>query len=229
MPDRQPPNQSPRVAIIDFDLGNLFSVAQACLKSGIAAEITHDPKTVAAADALILPGVGGFPKAMESLKRRGLIVPIQDAAAAGKPIVGICLGMQLLMQSSTEFGATPGLGLIEGNVIKLPEIAGPNDRNLPIPNVGWSPVAPVRNGLPWRGTPLGETAPGAMFYFVHSFVVQPKRAQDELASTAFGTTTICAAIGRDNIFGMQFHPERSGTVGLNVYKTIDRITRGRQA
>jgi glutamine amidotransferase len=225
MPDQSPPKPSPRVAIIDFDLGNLFSVAQACRKSGIAAEITHDPKTVAAADALILPGVGGFPKAMEALKRRGLIAPIMDAAAEGKPIVGICLGMQLLMQSSTEFGDTPGLGLIEGNVVKLPEIAGPNDRNLPIPNVGWSPVAPVRNGRPWRGTPLEETQAGAMFYFVHSFFVQPKRPQDEAASTAFGTTTICTAVGRDNIFGMQFHPERSGTAGLNVYRTVDRITR----
>lgn len=219
----------PQVAIIDFDLGNLFSVAQACLKAGIAAEITHDPKTVAAADALILPGVGGFPKAMESLKRRGLIAPIQDAAAAGKPIVGICLGMQLLMESSTEFGHTPGLGLIEGSVDKLPEVEGENGRNLPIPNVGWSPVVPVRNGHPWNGTPLAETAPGALFYFVHSFFVQPKRVQDELASTAFGTATICAAVARDNVFGMQFHPERSGPVGLDVYRTIDRITRGRPA
>lgn len=224
MPDRQP-----RVAIVDFDLGNLFSVEQACRKAGIAAEITQDPKTVAASDALILPGVGGFPKAMESLKRRGLVAPIQDAAAEGKPVVGICLGMQLLMESSTEFGHTPGLGLIEGSVVKLPEIPGGNGRNLPIPNVGWSPVAPVRNGHPWNGTPLGETAPGALFYFVHSFFVQPKRVQDELASTAFGTATICAAVARDNIFGMQFHPERSGTVGLNVYRTIDRITRGSPA
>jgi glutamine amidotransferase len=222
-------SRQPKVAIIDFDLGNLFSVAQACLKTGIDAEITTDPKTVAAADALILPGVGGFPKAMESLNRRGLVAPIKDAAAAGKPIVGICLGMQLLMESSTEFGSTPGLGLIEGSVIKLPDIAGPNDRNLPIPNVGWSPVVPARNGVPWRDTPLGETAPGAMFYFVHSFFVKPKRAQDELASTAFGTATICAAVARDNVFGMQFHPERSGTVGLNVYKTIDQITRGKKA
>ncbi len=220
---------SPKVAIIDFDLGNLFSVAQACRKAGIDAEITYDPKTVAAADALILPGVGGFPKAMESLTRRGLVAPIKDAAAAGKPIVGICLGMQLLMEGSTEFGHTPGLGLIEGSVGKLPEIGGENGRNLPIPNVGWSPVAPVRNGLPWRGSPLAETAPGALFYFVHSFHVQPKRVQDELASSAFGTATICAAVGRDNVFGMQFHPERSGPVGLNVYKTIDRITRGSAA
>ena len=219
----------PKVAIIDFDLGNLFSVAQACLKAGIDAEITHDPKTVAAADALILPGVGGFPKAMESLNRRGLVTPIKDAVAAGKPIVGICLGMQLLMESSTEFGSTPGLGLIEGSAVKLPDIAGTTARNLPIPNVGWSPVAPVRNGVPWRDTPLSETAPGSMFYFVHSFFVKPKRVQDELASTAFGTTTICAAVARENVFGMQFHPERSGSVGLSVYKTIDRITRGKQA
>lgn len=225
MLEKQPPNQSPRVAIVDFDLGNLFSVAQACRKTGIAAEITNDPKAVARADALILPGVGGFPKAMESLKRRGLIAPVKDAAAEGKPIIGICLGMQLLMESSTEFGHTPGLGLIEGNVVKLPEIAGDNGRNLPIPNVGWSPIAPVRNGLPWKATPLGETTPGAMFYFVHSFFVQPKRTQDELASTGFGTATICVALGRGNIFGMQFHPERSGTTGLNVYKTIDRLTR----
>jgi glutamine amidotransferase len=223
------PEKQPKVAIVDFDLGNLFSVAQACRKSGIAAKITHDPKTVAAADALILPGVGGFPKAMDSLKRRGLIAPIRDAAAAGKPIIGICLGMQLLMESSTEFGATPGLGLIEGSVVKLPDIAGAYDRNLPIPNVGWSPVAPVRNGRPWRDTPLADTTPGALFYFVHSFYVRPKHAQDELASTAFGTATISAAIGRGNVVGMQFHPERSGATGLKVYKTIDRMTRNSRA
>jgi glutamine amidotransferase len=222
------PDHSPRVAIVDFDLGNLFSVVQACRKSGIAAEITHDPKTIAAADALILPGVGGFPRAMESLQRRDLIAPIKDAAAAAKPIVGICLGMQLLMESSSEFGATPGLGLIAGSVIKLPDVPGANDRNLPIPNVGWSPVAPVPNGLPWTGTPLADTKPGAMFYFVHSFFVKPKRAQDVLATTLFGTETVCAAIGHGNIFGMQFHPERSGMVGVNVYKTIDRIIRGKQ-
>jgi glutamine amidotransferase len=219
MPDKQP-----QVAIVDFDLGNLFSVSQACLKTGIAAEITNDPKIVAAADALILPGVGGFPKAMESLTRRGLISPIKDAAASGKPIVGICLGMQLLMEGSSEFGHTPGLGLIEGSVGKLPDTAGENGRNLPIPNVGWSPIAPVRNGHPWRDTPLGDTASGSVFYFVHSFHVQPKRVQDELAASAFGTDTICAAVGRDKVFGMQFHPERSGTIGLNVYKAIRRMT-----
>jgi glutamine amidotransferase len=225
MPESPKSERTPQIAIVDFDLGNLFSVAQACRTTGIAAAITNDPLTVGRADALILPGVGSFPKAMDSLTRRGLISPIMDAAAAGKPIIGICLGMQLLMQSSSEFGATPGLGLIEGSVGKLPDIAGPHGRNLPIPNVGWSPVAPVRNGLPWRGTPLGETAPGAMFYFVHSFFVKAKRVQDELASTAFGTETFCAAVGRGNIFGMQFHPERSGAVGLNVYRTIDRMIR----
>ena len=216
-------DQFSRVAIVDYDLGNLFSVLQACRVAGIDAEITDDPKAVAVASALILPGVGGFPQAMATLGRKGLVSAIKEQVAAGRPLFGICLGQQLLMQSSAEFGATEGLGLIEGDVVKLPDVAGPNGRMLPIPHVGWSGVRPGTAGAVWADTPLDAAKPGAAFYFVHSFYVRPRQAADVLAVADFGSTSYCAAVRRGQVYGFQFHPERSGPVGLEFYRQMKRI------
>jgi glutamine amidotransferase len=212
-------DKTPRVAIVDFDLGNLFSVEQACRVAGIDAFITQNAKEVVAADAIILPGVGGFPRAMSVLKQRDLISSIKDVAQSGRLIVGICLGMQLLMDGSTEFGHTDGLGLIAGNADRLPNLDGGNGRTIPIPNVGWSEVTPAFDDA-WSGTPLSGTRPGTRFYFVHSFFVTPRQNSDALAMSKFGPMSFCAAVRRENILGFQFHPERSGEVGLQVYRSL---------
>jgi glutamine amidotransferase len=216
-------DQATRVAIVDYDLGNLFSVLQACKVAGIDAEITDDPKKVAAASAVILPGVGGFPQAMATLKRKGLVSSIKDQVAAGRPLFGICLGQQLLMQSSAAYGATEGLSLIEGDVVRLPDVAGPNGRRLPIPHVGWGAITPSDAGAAWKDTPLGAAKPGAEFYFVHSYHVRPRHAEDVLALADFGHVKYCAAVRRGMVFGFQFHPERSGSVGLEFYRQMKRI------
>lgn len=212
-------DQQTRVAIVDFDLGNLFSVQQACRVAGINAFITQDPKEVAAADAVILPGVGGFPLAMSVLKQRGLISSIKDVAASGRLLVGVCLGMQLLMDGSTEFGHTDGLGLIAGSADKLPNLDGGNGRPVPIPNVGWSGITPAFDGA-WSATPLADTRAGTRFYFVHSYYVTPRQNSDAMAMSQFGSMSYCAAVRRGNILGFQFHPERSGEVGLQLYRAL---------
>ena len=215
--------RTPKIAIVDYEVGNLFSVAQACRQVGLDAEITDDPKAVAAAQAIILPGVGGFPQAMAALTRQGLLSPIKDAAGAGRPILGICLGQQLLMDSSTEFGHTAGLGLIEGDVVRLPDIAVSSGRRLKIPNIGWAGIRPGTSAQDWLDTPLATTVPGADFYFVHSFFVRPRHAHNRLAVADFGSFEFCAAVRQQWVFGCQFHPERSGSAGLQLYRTFRKI------
>jgi imidazole glycerol-phosphate synthase subunit HisH len=214
------PKSGPKVAILDFELGNLFSVAQACRVVGLTAEITDDPRIAADADALIVPGVGSFPRAMAVLKRRGLISAIQDTAARNKPVIGVCLGLQLFMEGSTEFGHTDGLGLIAGEALRLPDIPAGNGRNVPIPNVGWCAVAPPNGEALWRGSPLADIKPNAAFYFVHSYYVKPTNAGEVLANSMFGSFEFCAAVRCGSVFGFQFHPERSGPTGLAVYRSV---------
>ncbi len=190
-----------RVAILNYGMGNLRSVAKALEHVGVDAEVTADPEDARRADGIILPGVGAFPKAMKRIREGGLDELVEERDAAGVPILGICLGLQLLFSSSTELGGSPGLGLLEGEVTGL--AAG----NLKIPHIGWSPVE-------WEQIsplPLGID-PGTPFYFVHSFAVRP-RPDAVIGTAAYGERFACA-IQRDNLFGVQFHPEKSSSAGL---------------
>jgi glutamine amidotransferase len=182
-------------------MGNLRSVEKALEHVGSRAAIGADPEEVRGADGLILPGVGAFPRAMERIRATGLDELIAERAAAGTPILGICLGLQLLFEHSEELGGAAGLGLLPGSVTKL---AAPG---LKVPNIGWAPVR-------WeRGSRLTEGIPSATpFYLVHSFVARPTRA-DTLGTAEYGERFACAA-ERDNVFGVQFHPEKSSAAGL---------------
>ncbi len=192
-----------RIAILDYGMGNLRSVEKALEHVGVVAKITYDPGEVRAADGVILPGVGAFPRAMERIRARGLDELIAERRDAGVPILGICLGLQLLFDSTTELGGATGLGLLEGPVAEL-EADG-----LKVPHIGWSPVRWERASRLAEG--IDSETP---FYFVHSFAPAPAPA-DLLGSAAYGARFGCAA-ERDNVFGVQFHPEKSSAAGLRL-------------
>ncbi len=207
------------VAIVDAGMGNLFSVQQACNHAGLAAHITKDPAAVADAPAVILPGVGAFGNAMAGLRAAQLDEAIVEAAASGKPVLGICLGMQLLMESSDEFGTHEGLGLFTGTVERLE-----SDRSvLParkVPHVGWAPLhAPSGT---WQSDLLAGIDQGTSMYFVHSYHAVPADEGAILATSHHGEVPFVAAVSRQNVVGLQCHPERSGPQGLRVYANLAR-------
>jgi len=192
-----------RIAILDYGVGNLRSVEKALEHIGATASITRDPGEVRVADGVILPGVGAFPSAMERIHELGLDELVTDRRDAGVPILGICLGLQLLFGSTTELGGAEGLGLLDGEVARL-EADG-----LKVPNIGWCPVRWETQSRLTEGIESGTP-----FYLVHAFA--PKPVADDLLGTAvYGERFACAA-ERDNVFGVQFHPEKSSAAGLRL-------------
>jgi glutamine amidotransferase len=215
--------QAARVAIVDFGLGNLFSVAQACQAVGLESTITHDRRTIEHADAVILPGVGAFGDAMQTLTRLDLVGVLQDTPARGTPLIGICLGVQLLMSESQEFGRHKGLGLIQGEVVPFnnPHEGG---RRLKVPQVGWNRIHAAGSGTGgWADTPLAGLRDGEFMYFVHSFVVVPEDRSVVRSTTTYGDVEFCSSVSRGQIFACQFHPERSGRRGLHVYENVRKL------
>ena len=208
----------PRVAIVDFGMGNLFSVKHACEWAGLQATITASRETLLSADAVILPGVGAFGDAMAALCRHDLVSVLQEIEACGKPFLGICLGMQLLMTESYEFGRHKGLGFIKGEVVRL-EHSVEHDRTLKVPQIGWNRIMQSGPGS-WQGALLDGVPDGEFMYFVHSFYVKPVDPRVVLSLTRYGSTNICSSLRQGNIFACQFHPERSGPQGLQVYRNL---------
>ncbi len=213
-----PPCSEFRAAIIDYGMGNLFSVEQACTAAGLPATITSSAEEVRQAAAVILPGVGAFGDAMATLRKLGLVEVIREVVAAGTPVVGICLGMQLLMSESYEFGRHEGLGLIEGTVMPLESQQGA--ARFKVPHVGWNAITTSRNS--WEKTPLQGLPDRTFMYFVHSFYVKPSDSQVVLSTTQYANTEFCSSLSVGNIFACQFHPERSGPYGLRLYQNIAR-------
>jgi len=201
---------SARIAILDYGMGNLRSVEKALEHVGARASVTHDPAEARAADGLILPGVGAFPRAMERIRERGLDELIEEQRAAGVPILGICLGLQLLFESTTELGGAAGLGLLAGKVAEL------EAKGLKVPHIGWSPVRWELESALVEG--IESETP---FYFVHSFVPDPDPAE-LLGSATHGSRFACAA-RRDNVYGVQFHPEKSSAAGLRLLSNFAGI------
>ena len=193
---------SRRVAVIDYGMGNLRSVEKALEHVGAVAEVTNDHERIRAADSVVLPGVGAFPKAMERIRELRLDAVIRERVDEGVPVLGICLGMQLLFDSSTELGGAEGLGLVPGSVDRLPS------NGLKLPQIGWNEVAwrresDLRDGLPDR----------AAMYHVHTYAPRPEREGDVLGTATYGEEFV-TAIDAAPVYGVQFHPEKSGPHGL---------------
>ena len=205
------------VTIVDYGSGNLLSVARAFEHCGAQVQVSSDPAVIAVADRLVLPGVGAFADAMGSLRGAGLVEPLLRFGETGRPFLGICLGMQMLANASEEFGMHEGLGLIPGRVRMIPDrdLAG---APLKRPHIGWSELQ-LPDELPsWQGTCLEDVAPGAAVYLVHSYHFAAADSANVLAECRYGGRKITSAIRSNAIVGCQFHPEKSGTVGLAIVR-----------
>jgi imidazole glycerol-phosphate synthase subunit HisH len=208
------PVSRPSIAVVDYGVGNLYSVRRALEHCGATVTLAATGADVQAADRLLLPGVGAFADGMAGLRSRGLIEPIQRFARTGKPLLGICLGMQMLASVGEEFGEHDGLGLIPGRVVPIPRI-GTDGLPRKIPHVGWSALgAPA--GVDWAGTLLEGSAQGTAVYLVHSYRVVPDDPAQVLAQCDYGGHSVVAALRSGNVTGCQFHPEKSGPAGLAI-------------
>ncbi|MFN6515055.1 MAG: imidazole glycerol phosphate synthase subunit HisH [Nostoc sp. CreGUA01] len=196
----------PVIAVVDYEMGNLHSVCKGLEKAGATPNVTYSPKELEKADAIVLPGVGAFDPAVQHLRSRGLEQPIKDAIASGKPFLGICLGLQILFESSAE-GIQPGLGIIKGKVRRFrPE------PDITIPHMGWNQLQVTQpKSLLWEHLPSDPWV-----YFVHSYYVDPIEEQIRAATITHGTQTVTAAIAHENLMAVQFHPEKSSNIGLQI-------------
>lgn len=194
------------VAVIDYDMGNLHSACKALEKAGAVTKITYSPSDILAADAVVLPGVGAFDPAMQHIRERDLEAPIKQAIASGKPFLAICVGLQILFDSSEE-GTEKGLGVIPGTVRRFKSEPG-----ITIPQMGWNQLELIQTQLPlWS-----NLSPDPYVYFVHSFYVEPADPSVNAATVTHGTQTVTAAIAHENIMALQFHPEKSADNGLQI-------------
>ncbi len=194
------------IAVIDYDMGNLHSVCKALERAGATPKVTSSPKDLERANAIVLPGVGAFDPAMQNLRSRGLIEPIKNVIYSGKPFLGICLGMQILFESSEE-GVENGLGIIPGKVKRFRASS-----EIRIPHMGWNQLEVTQaRSLLWEHLP-----PQPWVYFVHSFYVDPVEKKVRAATVTHGSQTVTAAVAYDNVTAVQFHPEKSSNVGLQI-------------
>jgi imidazole glycerol-phosphate synthase subunit HisH len=208
------------IAVIDYDCGNMYSIIRALDRFNVNTTITHDIDTILSADSLILPGVGSYAEGMRKLNERNLIKPVIEFAQNGKPLLGICLGMQLLVDSSEEFGFHEGLGLISGKTILLrPKIKEK------IPHVGWNSIyrTDFQPENAWENTVLNNIDKENEFYFVHSYAVFTSKPEDCLAITKYGDIEFASVIRKNNVFGCQFHPEKSRKIGIDIIKNFLNI------
>jgi len=211
------PGGPERVTIIDYGLGNLFSLQRALAHLGVPGEVTEDPGKIRDAVRLILPGVGAFGDGMQQLRARGLVAPLLEAASRACPLLGICLGMQLLFTESEEFGRHEGLDLIRGRVRRL-HPQRPDGRRVKVPHVGWSALRLPPGRSDWSGASLRRHQPGEAMYFVHSYVPCPESESVVTAVMEYGGRAYCAVVESGSLLGVQFHPEKSGEPGLRLLK-----------
>ena len=202
------------IGIIDYDAGNIRSVEKALSYLGEKTVVSRDPDILKSVDKVILPGVGSFGQAMENLHRYELVPVIRDMIEDGKPFLGICLGLQLLFESSEESPGAEGLGILKGKILKIPSSPG-----LKIPHMGWNSLQLQNNGRPFRNIPQDTYV-----YFVHSYYLQAQEPEIVKAVTGYGTE-IHASVEKDNVFACQFHPEKSGKYGLEILKNFAELGR----
>lgn len=204
------------IAIVDYQLSNMFSVKHVFDHLGIPAIITSEPQKVIGAKAIVLPGVGAFGDAMGNLKKMGLNLALIEYAKSGKPFLGVCLGLQLLFSYSNEFGKHKGLNLIRGSVVKFPTNNQDGEKIL-IPQIGWNKIFKSKSGS-WNKTPLSTLKNNSYMYFVHSFYVVPSDKSVVASLTNYQGIQYCSSVAKKNLFAVQFHPEKSGNQGVEIYK-----------
>lgn len=206
---------APKVTILDYGMCNLFNVVRAFEHCGADVTVTEEPEVAAKAERLVVPGVGAFSDSVGEIRRRNLDEALCRFAESGRPMLGVCVGMQILFDSSEEFGNHSGLGIIPGRVVAVP-LMGLDGTSLRIPHIGWNHLLEPGGGV-WEGTflaPFSGQSPA--MYFVHSFSAVPMNDEDRLADCLYGGHSLCAVVQRENIMATQFHPERSGLTGLNL-------------
>ena len=201
------------VAVVDYDAGNTLSVTRALKKVGARVDLTADPERVAAADAVVLPGVGAFGDCMRKLRERRMDEACLETFRAGKPFLGVCVALQVFFEASEESPGVEGLGILPGKVIRF------DVGDLKVPHMGWNDLNLTRSH------PVLEGLDGEAFYFVHSYYPEPGKPADVLATSEYGTK-FCAAAGRENLAAVQFHPEKSSLAGLKLYENFLEWARG---
>jgi imidazole glycerol-phosphate synthase subunit HisH len=211
---------SKKITIIDYGCGNILNLVRAIKFIGYEAEVTHEKNKIIDSSHIILPGVGAFGNAMKKIEKYNLHKTIWEYAGSEKPLLGICLGMQILLTESHEFGVHKGLGLIEGKVIKIS-----NEKNIEakVPHIGWNEIYPKKSENEWKNKILKNSLIGKNFYFVHSYVCKTKNTDSTVAVCNYSDISIPAVITSGNIFGCQFHPEKSADNGLTVLKNFCEI------
>lgn len=206
------------IVIVDYDVGNIHSARKAFLNFGKTTVLSNDPEVIEKACGVVLPGVGAFSAAMDGLKKYGLVDTIKKVAAENKPLLGICVGAQVFFSEGHEFGIHQGLGIIQGKVIRF----NPSECREKIPQVGWNSIFPP-NQISWGGTIFEHLKQEDQLYFVHSYFFKPDSEDDILSMTNYGGFEFCSAVKKGNIYGCQFHPEKSGKVGLSIIQNFIKI------
>lgn len=206
------------IVVVDYGIGNVKSIINAFDNQGETVVLSRDESTIMKADGLILPGVGAFSHGMSNLEKYGLVKVIRAYVKTGRPLLGICLGMQMLLEESEEFGDTKGLGLIKGKVIKLPV---EQTNKIKLPHISWNGIK--EKNIDWKETIFDNVKCESDMYFVHTYVAKPENEDEILSVTDYFGVEFCSSIKKDNIYGCQFHPEKSAVLGLSIIKNFINI------
>jgi glutamine amidotransferase len=206
------------ITIIDYEMGNLRSVAKAFENLGFTARVSSNPADLAETDKIVLPGVGAFRDCIHNLREGGFVEPLLKHVGAGKPLLGICVGMQMLFDESEEFGRHEGLGLIPGKVVRFPHGMVEGGERLKVPHMGWNNIR-IKQPSPI----FADIEDGSYVYFVHSYYCDAQNDADVAASCRYGDVEFCASVWRDNLMATQFHPEKSQKIGLEIFKNFGEL------
>ncbi|SHI94667.1 imidazole glycerol phosphate synthase subunit hisH [Malonomonas rubra DSM 5091] len=206
------------INIIDYEMGNLRSVEKAFEKLGFDARVSDKPEDIATADKVVLPGVGAFRDCINNLREGGFVEPLLAHVEAGKPLLGICVGMQMMFDESEEFGRHAGLGLIPGKVVRFPSGMVEGGERLKVPHMGWNNISLKKDSPIFSGV-----KDDSFVYFVHSYYCAAENVEDVAATCTYGDVEFCASLWRDNIMATQFHPEKSQDIGLQIFKNFGEL------